>query len=51
MWEETPIQQIWGLVNFKLYSYKVLKSRFKCNQGAEYVSFSASIPVLTCSDH
>ena len=31
--------------------YKVLGSRFKCNQGAEIVSFSASIPVHTCNDH
>ena len=31
VWEETPIQQIWGLVNFKLYSYKVLESCFTCN--------------------
>ena len=50
MWEETPIQQLWGLVNFKL-SYQVLEPRFKCNQGAESVSFSASIPVHTCNDN
>ena len=50
MWEETPIQQLWGLVMLK-QSYKVLESRFKCNQGAENVSFSASIPVHTCKDH
>ena len=47
MCEKSPIQQIWGLVNFKLYSYKVLESRFKCNQGAANISFSASIPVHT----
>ena len=51
MWEESPTQQIWGLVNFKLYSYKVLESRFTCNQGAESVRFSVSIPVHTCNDH
>ena len=51
MWEETPTQQIWGLVKLKLYSYKVLEPHFKCNQGAESVSFSASIPVHTCNDH
>ena len=51
MCEESPIQQIWGLVNFKLYSYKVLESRFTCSQGAENVSFSASIPVHICNDH
>ena len=51
MWEEIPIQQIWGLVNFKLYSYQVLESRFTCNQGAESISFSASIPVHTCKYH
>ena len=52
MWEETPIQQLWGLVKLKL-SYKVLEPRFKCNQGIESVSFSAStcIPVHTCNDH
>ena len=50
MWEETTIQQLWGLVKLKL-SYKVLESCFKCNQGAENVSLSASIPVPTCHDH
>ena len=50
MWEETPIQQLWGLVKLKL-SCQVLESHFKCNQGAENVSFSASIPVHTCNDH
>ena len=50
MWEETPAQQIWGLVKLKL-SYKVLEFHFKCNQDAENVSFSASIPVHTCNDH
>ena len=49
MWEETPTQQIWGLVRLKL-SYKALEPRFKCNQGAESISFSAS-PVHTCNDH
>ena len=34
MWEETPIQQLCGLVTLKL-SYQVLESRLKCNQGAE----------------
>ena len=51
MCEESPIQQQWGLVNFKLYSYKFLESHFTSNQGAENVSFSASIPVHTCNDH
>ena len=46
----TPIQQIWGLVNFKL-SYQVLESRFTCNQGTENISFSGSIPVHTSNDH
>ena len=32
-------------------SYQVLESHFTCNQGAENVSFSASIPVHTCNDH
>ena len=50
MWEETPIQQLCGLVTLKL-SYQVLESRLKCNQGAENVSLSASIPVHTCNDH
>ena len=50
MWEETPTQQIRGLVKLKL-SYQVLESHFKCNQGAENVRFSASIPVHTCNDH
>ena len=50
MWEETTIQQLWGLVKLKL-SYQVLESCFKCNQGAENVSFSASIPVHSCNDH
>ena len=51
MWEETPIQQIWALARLKLYSYKVLEPCFKCNQGAENVSFSASSLVHTCNDH
>ena len=25
-----------GLVNFNLYSYQVLESRFKCNQGVSF---------------
>ena len=50
MWEETPIQQLWGLVKLKL-SYQVLESRFTCTQGAESIRFSASIPVHTCEDH
>ena len=50
MWEESPIQQIWGLVKLK-QSYQVLESRFTCNQGAENISFSASNPVHTCNDH
>ena len=50
MWEETPTQQIRGLVKLKL-SYQVLESHFKCNQGTENVSFSASIPVHTCNDN
>ena len=32
----TPTQQIWGLVNFKLYSYQVLEPHFKCNQGVSF---------------
>ena len=36
-------------VRLKL-SYKVLEPRFKCNQGAESVRFSAS-PVHTCNNH
>ena len=50
MWEETSTQQIRGLVKLKL-SYQVLVAHFKCNQGAENVRFSASIPVHTCNDH
>ena len=38
MWEETPTQQIWGLVRLKL-SYKVLEPCFKCNQGARKYKF------------
>ena len=47
MSEETPIQQLWGLVKLK-QSYQVLELRFKCNQGTESVSYS--IPVHTCND-
>ena len=32
----------------ELYSYQVLESHFKCNQGTESVTLSASIPVHTC---
>ena len=36
MWEETPTQQLWGLVKLKLYSYQVLEPRFTCNQGTGF---------------
>ena len=39
MCEESPIQQIRDLVNFKLYSYKILESRFMCIQGARNLKF------------
>ena len=36
MWEGTPTQRLWGILESKL-SYQVLESRFKCNQGARNV--------------
>ena len=40
-----------GLGELQAIFHQILESRFTCNQGAENVSFSASIPVHTCNDH
>ena len=48
MWEETPTQGFGELQAIHVYSYQVLESHFKCNQGTESVTLSASIPVHTC---
>ena len=50
MWEGTPTQRLWGILESKL-SYQVLESRFKCNQGARnvHVHFSASNLVHACN--